>query len=238
MAQRREDIEDVLSSVRRLVSGEASRKDEAQALVLDESSRVAEPDDPYQPVRTAADAPLDEAADEAAEAPSDAAAPERGATLNGGPAESISDAGLEALEGLVQEEMDDNDAAIIDAPEAAEPRFEVPPPMGLRRIAAPEADVSATSETPSDASAGIGGPVPPVDPDRDTGEDGNAFEEIDLSDRIPVRDGHVSAKALREIIADVVREELSGELGERITRNVRKLVRREIRKVLAADELE
>ena len=34
--------------------------------------------------------------------------------------------------------------------------------------------------------------------------------------------------ALRGLIADVVRQELQGELGEKMTRNIRKLVRREI----------
>jgi hypothetical protein len=45
-------------------------------------------------------------------------------------------------------------------------------------------------------------------------------------------------ETLRRIVAEVVREELQGELGERITRNIRKLVRREIRLVLAADDLD
>ncbi|MEM6759399.1 MAG: hypothetical protein AAF601_07950 [Pseudomonadota bacterium] len=45
-------------------------------------------------------------------------------------------------------------------------------------------------------------------------------------------------EALRELIADIVRQELQGALGERITRNVRKLVRREIHRALAAHELE
>lgn len=39
--------------------------------------------------------------------------------------------------------------------------------------------------------------------------------------------------ALRALIAEVVREELQGVLGERITRNVRKMVRREIYRALA-----
>jgi hypothetical protein len=43
--------------------------------------------------------------------------------------------------------------------------------------------------------------------------------------------------SLRELVADIVREELQGALGERITRNVRKLVRREIHRALAAQEL-
>lgn len=43
--------------------------------------------------------------------------------------------------------------------------------------------------------------------------------------------------ALRAVIADVVRQELQGALGERITRNVRKMVRREIHRALAAQDL-
>ena len=55
----------------------------------------------------------------------------------------------------------------------------------------------------------------------------------------PDTDGQmIDEHTLREIIADVVREELQGNLGQRITRNVRKMVRREIRLVIAADELD
>lgn len=50
--------------------------------------------------------------------------------------------------------------------------------------------------------------------------------------------GLVDEDGLRDMIADVVRQELSGELGERITRNVRKLVRREIRQILASEDLD
>lgn len=42
---------------------------------------------------------------------------------------------------------------------------------------------------------------------------------------------------LREIVRDVLREELQGPLGERITRNIRKLVRAEIARSLAAEDL-
>ena len=44
--------------------------------------------------------------------------------------------------------------------------------------------------------------------------------------------------ALRDIVSEILREELQGALGERITRNVRKLVRREIHRALAAQEFE
>jgi hypothetical protein len=43
---------------------------------------------------------------------------------------------------------------------------------------------------------------------------------------------------LREIVRDIIREELHGALGERITRNVRKLVRAEINRAIAARDLE
>jgi len=64
----------------------------------------------------------------------------------------------------------------------------------------------------------------------DLGESPFSFPDDDVS--------FVDEDALREIISDVVREELQGEMGKRITRNIRKLVRREIRIALATDELE
>ncbi len=51
--------------------------------------------------------------------------------------------------------------------------------------------------------------------------------DIDVS-----MDGLIDEAALREIVSQMVRAELQGELGEKITRNVRKLVRREIHRVL------
>ena len=47
----------------------------------------------------------------------------------------------------------------------------------------------------------------------------------------------IDEDVLRPIVAQLIREELQGELGERITRNVRKLVRREIKRALAARDL-
>ena len=45
-------------------------------------------------------------------------------------------------------------------------------------------------------------------------------------------------ETLREMVAEIVRQELQGALGERITRNVRKLVRREIHRAMTSHELE
>jgi hypothetical protein len=43
---------------------------------------------------------------------------------------------------------------------------------------------------------------------------------------------------LRELVGDIVRQELQGALGERITRNVRKLVRREIHRMLISQDFD
>ncbi len=44
----------------------------------------------------------------------------------------------------------------------------------------------------------------------------------------------VDADDLRDLVSEIVREELQGALGERITRNVRKMVRREIAHAISA----
>ena len=48
----------------------------------------------------------------------------------------------------------------------------------------------------------------------------------------------IDEETLRDMVSDIVRQELQGALGERITRNVRKLVRREINRVLAAQDFD
>ncbi len=68
------------------------------------------------------------------------------------------------------------------------------------------------------------------------GEDAESSDDFDFmgTDDEAVLD----EEALREMVADIVRQELQGALGERITRNVRKLVRREIHRALMAQELD
>lgn len=51
-------------------------------------------------------------------------------------------------------------------------------------------------------------------------------------------DAVLDEDALRELVSDIVRQELQGALGERITRNVRKLVRREIQRALVAQDFD
>ena len=49
--------------------------------------------------------------------------------------------------------------------------------------------------------------------------------------------GGITRAALAQIVRDIVREELQGQMGERVTRNVRKLVRREIHRALTTSDL-
>lgn len=70
-------------------------------------------------------------------------------------------------------------------------------------------------------------------PDRDGfGRHGYAGREDPLA--LGDEEQLLDEDALRDLVAEIVREELAGALGERITRNVRKLVRREIMRALSA----
>ncbi|MEO0750358.1 MAG: hypothetical protein AAFY25_01000 [Pseudomonadota bacterium] len=52
------------------------------------------------------------------------------------------------------------------------------------------------------------------------------------------QDAVLDEEALRDMVGEIVRQELQGALGERITRNVRKLVRREIHRALMSQGLD
>lgn len=51
-------------------------------------------------------------------------------------------------------------------------------------------------------------------------------------------DNIFSEQVLRELVRDLIREQLQGDLGERITRNIRKMVRAEISNALAVQKLD
>jgi len=85
-------------------------------------------------------------------------------------------------------------------------------------------------------------PSAPVDdiPENFVAEDPRAEEDDSPSDAALLGDTEdvLDEDALRDLVADIVRQELQGALGERITRNVRKLVRREIARALASQDLD
>lgn len=226
-------IEDVLSSIRRLVSEDtrgaavppaASPPNKPEALVLTPALRVPEPDpeadvpdaeevsEKLQFVRAARPAP-------AAEAPEEGVPWRKpGTTLfaaaGGVSEEAVSSsslkekiAALEAVIGSTEDQWEpDGDSADAYAGTNVEPlTWEDSPAEAEETLdAAHLAEEAATAET-LEALA----------------------EEETLIDEA----------SLRELVADIVREELQGALGERITRNVRKLVRREIHRALAVQDL-
>ncbi|WP_299886954.1 hypothetical protein [uncultured Ruegeria sp.] len=65
-----------------------------------------------------------------------------------------------------------------------------------------------------------------------------SISEEDPADTLDQVMATMDEDELRHLIAEVVRQELQGALGERITRNVRKMVRREIARALAALDVE
>jgi len=109
-------------------------------------------------------------------------------------------------------------------------------------IQAPDVDAAddVVDVSPHAASA------PEIDPSEFEQPDGDALDASRVAEQAVADEvlGGLTAdetimdeESLRELVADIVREELQGALGERITRNVRKLVRREIHRALAVQDL-
>lgn len=69
---------------------------------------------------------------------------------------------------------------------------------------------------------------------------GSAAQESDTGrdTSLLTDDAVLDEDALRDLVSEIVRQELQGALGERITRNVRKLVRREIHRALTSQDFD
>lgn len=72
----------------------------------------------------------------------------------------------------------------------------------------------------------------------ETDEAPDDYGDDDLDGLLEAGGVSLDEEALRALVSEVVREELTGPLGERITRNVRKLVRREIYRILSSQEFD
>lgn len=126
---------------------------------------------------------------------------------------------------------------------------EAPRPAGLRRLTLTAADAVTEGPAPWDrGDAPPAAPEPAHLPEEAPGLapaladeiPGSAAGEAEEDGSIfgPGEDGLIDMEMLRDIVAEIIREELQGPLGERITRNVRMLVRREINRALEARGLE
>ena len=93
-------------------------------------------------------------------------------------------------------------------------------------------DVASDTNVEPFMSAGVGTEAEMTDDD--SGANYEPAAPVTASDE----EGFLDEDALREMVSEIVRQELQGALGERITRNVRKLVRREIQRALTSQTLE
>jgi len=247
------EIEDVLSSIRRLVSEDlrpaakpaaapaSSRTgaDEDDKLLLTPSFRVVRP--PADAPQAVAPAPVETAAVEAADhliwaAPGEAdpgyveevdVDPETvsPATLRRGhwTADSMPEVNW------TQDDEDWSESEAEPMPFTAHPRGAAAldeEPLAKAWAERAEAEVRAEIERMYGPSTVQPEPEPArVEPEAGPG----LFdaEEAMFDDEI-----------LRDIVREIIREELAGTLGERITRNVRKLVRVEVNRALTAREFE
>ena len=150
---------------------------------------------------------------------------------------------LETLEAAVAEQAEDWEPDEGDQERLSATEVE---PLPWREIEAETADMPGQVGHPEASEE------PEVDLLGDPVEDLEAhFEHEDLTaqtdasepgpdkaDRWVGTDAVIDEDALRDMVGEIVRQELQGALGERITRNVRKLVRREIHRALVAKGLE
>ena len=249
------EIEDVVSSVRRLVSAEArprtvSRDLGEDRLVLTPALRVVPEAASVSPLILTA--PLTE----------DDSAPEpQASTLILGPSHEVGAAPAPLFEAEWEEEiwteadpplaelaLGAEEAEVVtdaapdvapEAVEAASPSVEDAPwaevgDAWLGEDAAPEA-VAGAAEAPAQTESQ---PAPPAD----RPAAGPGVLELTAAHMLTDGEGNpltvLDEEALQQIIRQLIREELKGVLGERITQSVRKLVRAEINRALAAHALD
>jgi cell pole-organizing protein PopZ len=219
------EIEDVLSSVRRLVSQESHRPAPSEPparLILTEAHRV-QPDAP---------APVDKVAVAAPPAP---------------PAEGVTGEAPQTPRKQLEETIAELEAAVSAMGEAWESETGDPGPT-LERPATEAANVTAFARRAAPAEAkepALPETPPPAAAAPETSEATEAATEaaptaapkafVDTISEGAEAEGLeavLDEEMLRQLVAYLVREELQGQLGERVTFQVRKLVRSEIAKVL------
>jgi len=223
-----DDIDELVSSVRDFVSHKEPQRTRSRILldrlILTPELRVTD--------ATVAKSPTNTAQMHQSAAPGADGLP---------PVKSFDKAGLEAtiaeLEAAVTAQFDDWEAdegeSFAKAAWAAS-AFR-PPQADSEQEAVPEVSfVHAAAQPDADAPQSLD--------DDDTDELSLEDEivpalDVDESASVPLAVSDLDEAALRRLVAEIVHEELGGEMGERITRNVRKLVRREINRVLTSLEM-
>lgn len=256
------EIEDVLSSIRRLVSQDSRPARvqrvsfrqpapvplEDECLVLTPAQRIAaapkDVEDP--PAEPDIVEELSRLETSIAEMEASVAEAELDLTNEDDFAESVPDAEPET-DLAVQEEpepeaalhlessledVQDDDIVEVEAPAAEEPVVDQVPDEDPVVVEA----VDDLPEAPADLPERPAPQIVRTDRSRPVMHLVQDEPEPILSDADGI--GGVDEEGLRLLVAQLIREELRGVLGERITHNVRKLVRREIQRALAGHDLE
>lgn len=252
------EIEDVLSSIRRLVSNDVVESQDAVAdepaakLILTADFRVSEPDDAPIEGDTAQEAEKSdveaEASDAGADTPFEFHHTERSTdedtqTTQAEPnQEDTTEDTNEVWQNLAEQTDDaaqDNDDAtpslestIADLEAAIGQQDGEWEPDGSDF----EEDADAEEVMSEPVQDWIDGTAQEVG--AESAEAVALEDEAEDADLFGGEESVIDEETLRDMVSDIVRQELQGALGERITRNVRKLVRREINRVLAAQDFE
>lgn len=256
-------MEDMLSSVRRLVSDELPRMPRADvpkappALVLTESQRIEPPMSGHNSRRKSLE--------------------DRIAELEAAVAQSSDDWEPDGSEDLEQHRPDhivfrpsrpatrpqagvplrlSDSAKVVDERDATPAEKPLEPLVLVERKAIEpafqETEEALQVEVETALSEAVSSAIADMTEDALTGD--KAFEQA-LAEAVHADDGsdtyadasqsaHAAPPAsidvadIRPLISALIREELQGDLGERITRNVRKLVRQEIQRALTVREVE
>ncbi|HSF63440.1 MAG TPA: hypothetical protein VLA78_03575 [Paracoccaceae bacterium] len=241
------DIEDVLSSIRKLVSedmrpaqprGPLRLAPEAQVgrLILTPALRVTEPESAPRPPRPEAVVAAVTAAPEvprAEDLPEPAPEAEPVDDVHAVTFTSVRLEGVVASIGAAVDEAvqvqpwepETGDAPVTELPwvrPAAPPAPEAEPEVEPEPEPQVQADLPKVEDVPPPRAGAV---VEEEAPQVWSVVDTEAPLELD-------------EEALREIIRDVIREELQGQLGERMTRNIRKLVRAEVQRALTVRDFD
>jgi hypothetical protein len=239
------DIEDVLASIRRLVSGGSeqeraapTRNEAAERLVLTPALRIDEEEATQKDVFAAEPVVTNDDLHKPDDLPGFETETESGAG-NGFETEAGSAAEAETAS---DEATTTDAAASLDRTVQSSDMWE---PDGDDEDA-----FADSSETPTlewrDADPEFAPEAVSFDPDEMAADDlaSESFarsrdaEDEAVAAPFELDEAVLDEAALRDLVAEIVREELMGTLGERITRNVRKLVRREIHRALTSQDFD
>lgn len=276
---KKDEIEDVLSSIRRLVSEDVRTMAEPEAvapvqkpvqeaadkLVLTPSLRVEEeaktPEVSGLSMEELVAQEMAKATSEPEQGPrvltlsktgADTAAPTQGATISAealrGSAPEVEEAVEDAPEAASEEAPEPEataetveDAQVMPAVEwqsvrsYSEMEFD-PEAAGDGDYAGTEVEALEWGQNVDNARPATEAEVQPEEPASEAVIDAEVVS-APKQDDAPY-EAVLDEEMLRDLVGEIVRQELQGPLGERITRNVRKLVRREINRALASRQMD